>query len=100
MTIIEPVTLDVREELRSGGEPLPRIMEAVNQLMPGQALRLLTTFEPLPLYTVLAHKGFSHKAIHRDTNDWEVVFTPGSVDPKRKPTRSTKSYGGFDRELA
>lgn len=53
MTTPEPLTLDVREELRRGGEPLPRIMETVRQLAPGQALRLLATFEPLPLYAVL-----------------------------------------------
>jgi len=81
MTVSEPLTLDVREELRSGGEPLPRIMETVNQLVPGQPLRLLATFEPLPLYVVLARKGFGHQATHRGVNDWEVLFTPGSVDP-------------------
>lgn len=33
-------------------------------LGPGQALRLLATFEPLPLYRVLAKKGFDHTARH------------------------------------
>lgn len=81
MTVSEPLTLDVREELRSGGEPLPRIMEMVNQLVPGQPLRLLATFEPLPLYAVLGRKGFGHEATHHGLDDWEVLFTPGSADP-------------------
>jgi uncharacterized protein (DUF2249 family) len=86
MTNAEPLTLDVREELRSGGEPLPRILAAVRQLAPGQSLRLLATFEPLPLYAVLGRKGFGHNAIHHGEGDWEVLFTPGeagSIDSAR-----------------
>jgi uncharacterized protein (DUF2249 family) len=84
---IEPYTLDMREELRSGGEPLPRIMIAVNTLASGQALRLLATFEPLPLYAVLARKGFGHNARRLAEGDWEVLFTPGAgaVKPAAKP---------------
>jgi len=86
---IEPYTLDVREELRSGGEPLPRILTAVNTLKPGQTLRLLATFEPLPLYAVLARKGFGHSAKRLAEGDWEVLFTPGAgaaaVKPAAKP---------------
>jgi uncharacterized protein (DUF2249 family) len=74
-----PRTLDVRPELRSGGEPLPRILQAASQLQPGQALRLLTTFEPIPLYAVLGRKGFCHVASHHHDGDWEIVLTPGDA---------------------
>jgi len=73
--MIEPLTLDVREELRRGGEPLSRILQAVKELGPGQALRLLATFEPLPLYAVLGSKGFGHSAKRLGEGDWEVTFT-------------------------
>lgn len=82
---IEPLALDLREELRSGGEPLARILTAVNVLKPGQALRLLTTFEPLPLYAVLARKGFGHQAVRRGQADWEVLFTPGETPETLTP---------------
>lgn len=72
----EPLTVDVREELRKGGEPFPRIMQAVKSLAPGQALRLLATFEPLPLYAVLGRKGFGHSATRHGEGDWEVLFEP------------------------
>ncbi len=72
----EPMTLDVREELRKGGEPLPRILSAVASLAQGQALRLLATFEPLPLYAVLGRKGFDHRAVRHGEGDWEVLFSP------------------------
>lgn len=79
--MVEPLTVDVREELRLGGEPLPRILEAVKDLAPGQALRLLATFEPLPLYAVLGRKGLGHTAKRLGEGDWEVIFAPetGSV---------------------
>ncbi|HET6726132.1 MAG TPA: DUF2249 domain-containing protein [Gammaproteobacteria bacterium] len=79
MNAVEPLTLDVREELRNGGEPLPRIMATVRELEPGQTLRLLATFEPLPLYAVLAKKGFGHSATRHGEGDWEVLFTPGAA---------------------
>jgi len=73
-----PLTLDVRPELRAGGEPFPRIMQALARLAPGQTLRLLATFEPIPLYHVLGRKGFAHQAIRHGPEDWEILFTPAA----------------------
>ncbi len=78
MTMLTPLTLDVRPELRHGGEPLPRILQAVAQLQPDQPLRLLTTFEPIPLYAVLGRKGFGHIATRQRVGEWEILFTPGN----------------------
>ena len=86
----EPYTLDVREELRRGSEPLPLIMKAINGLAPGQALRLLATFEPLPLYALLAHKGYGHQGIRYGEGDWEVLFTPGAAEPAPAPARNAR----------
>jgi uncharacterized protein (DUF2249 family) len=77
MATVEPLTLDVREDLKNGGEPLPLIMKTVGQLEAGQPLRLLATFEPLPLYAVLGKKGYNHSATQLGESDWEVLFTPG-----------------------
>ena len=74
---MEPMFLDVREDLRAGREPLPRIMQAVRGLAAGQGLVLRTTFEPIPLYRVLGVKGYSHEARRLESGDWEIVFTPG-----------------------
>ena len=73
---IAPHELDVRPILRAGGEPFTVIMDAVKGLGSGQALRLLATFEPVPLYGVLAKKGFGHAVREIGGGDWEVVFTP------------------------
>lgn len=69
-------TLDVREILRSGGEPFSKIMEAVNALSPGQGLRLFATFKPVPLFNVMAQRGFGHTEREIGGGDWEVIFTP------------------------
>jgi uncharacterized protein (DUF2249 family) len=69
-------TLDVRDILKAGGEPFSRIMQAVEALAPGQALRLLATFKPIPLFGVLAQRGFEHTEREIGGGDWEVIFTP------------------------
>lgn len=69
------VTLDVRDQLRAGGEPFGRIMDAVAQLSPHQSLRLLATFEPHPLFAHLATLGFAHQTTKMAEDDWEVLFT-------------------------
>ncbi len=83
----EALTLDVREELRRGGEPLARILKTVDALRPGQSLRLLATFEPLPLYTVLGRKGFRHQAHQCAPGDWEVLFSPISTPAAAEKAR-------------
>ena len=60
-----PRELDLRPTLLAGGEPFSAIMQAINDLGSGQALRLLATFEPVPLYGLLAKKGFDHARQNR-----------------------------------
>jgi uncharacterized protein (DUF2249 family) len=68
--------LDVRPILRAGGEPYQAIMQAVDALPPGGSLRLLATFRPVPLFTVMANRGFAARDQPLGQGDWEVVFTP------------------------
>jgi uncharacterized protein (DUF2249 family) len=68
------VTLDVREDIRQGREPFERIMTAVGQLGPGDTLLLINSFEPLPLYRVMAQNGFTHWAERTAEGDWKVYF--------------------------
>lgn len=68
--------LDVRPILRAGGEPFAAIMSAANSLAPGQGLKLIAPFEPVPLYAVLAKKGLAPAPRPIGGGDWEVVFGP------------------------
>ncbi|MGH7048347.1 MAG: DUF2249 domain-containing protein [Stellaceae bacterium] len=75
MTTPSLTTLDVREILKAGGEPFSQIMQAVDALAPGQGLRLLATFKPVPLFGVMAQRGFDHAERQIGGGDWEVIFT-------------------------
>lgn len=52
------IDLDVRPVLAGGTDPFHIIMGAVNSLKDGQVLRIINTFAPMPLVSVLAKKGF------------------------------------------
>ena len=68
------VELDVRPILAAGGEPFGRIMQTVGALGPGEGLRLLAPFRPVPLFQALGSKGFSHEARELGGGDWEILF--------------------------
>ena len=75
----EYIDVDVRPILRAGGEPFSVIMSALERLEPGQGLRLYATFKPVPLFAVMADKGFAHSAQALDAGEWEVLFTPAET---------------------
>ncbi len=75
-------TLDVRDILKAGGEPFSAIMQAVDALQPGQGLRLLATFKPVPLFGVMAQRGFGHAEQPIGGGDWEVTFTPSATEAR------------------
>ncbi|WP_428618352.1 DUF2249 domain-containing protein [Reyranella sp.] len=85
MTTAALSTLDVRDILKAGGEPFSQIMQAVEALTPGQGLRLLATFKPVPLFGAMAQRGFGHTEREIGGGDWEVIFTPAvpSADAAR-----------------
>ena len=69
------VTLDVREDFRSGEHPCDKIQDALNRVGSGQTLRLLVPFEPVPLFEVAEQKGLGHEAKQTPNGDWEVLFS-------------------------
>ncbi len=70
---LKKVKLDVREDIAKGADPFQKIMEAVNSLKDGEALEVINSFEPFPLYSVLRNKGFEHTAKHFD-GGFEITF--------------------------
>jgi uncharacterized protein (DUF2249 family) len=69
------VTVDVREDIKKGREPFSKIMLAVEGLTANEDLLLIAPFEPVPLFEVLALRGFSHIKRHTPEGDWEILFT-------------------------
>lgn len=52
------VDLDVRPVISSGEDPLSIILEKVKTIKAGQVLKIINTFEPVPLVLLLEKKGF------------------------------------------
>lgn len=50
--------LDVRKELEEGRDPLKLILGKVKEVQKDQALKLINTFEPVPLIKILEEQGF------------------------------------------
>jgi TusA-related sulfurtransferase len=76
------VEVDVREDLRAGREPFGKIMAAVGALRDDEVLHLRATFEPVPLFSVLGKRGFTHEAREHAPDDWSVWFwRPGAAAP-------------------
>jgi len=82
------VTVDVCEDIRNGREPFSIIMSAVAQLAGGQTLRLIAPFEPLPLFSVLAKKGFQQTSRQIGQGRWEVLFSRTKNPPPATGTAS------------
>ncbi|MDA9431928.1 DUF2249 domain-containing protein [Bradyrhizobium sp. CCBAU 51627] len=83
--------VDARPILRAGGEPFSAIMAAVGRLQEGQGLRLYAPFKPVPLFTVMADKGFAHSASELGGGEWEVLFTPVGAKPETTPIAASNS---------
>jgi len=93
-SMTEYIDVDARPVLRAGGEPFSVIMAALERLEPGQGLRLYATFKPVPLFAVMADKGFSHSAQALDAGEWEVLFTPGATKQTAPPS-GTSVFGDW-----
>jgi uncharacterized protein (DUF2249 family) len=89
------VTVDVREDIRSGREPFSKIMNAASALRTNEQLLLIAPFEPVPLFRVLEKQGFRHTVQSNKPGDWEVLFTRQSdaqpADAKPAMTRGAAS---------
>jgi uncharacterized protein (DUF2249 family) len=75
----QTVELDLRADMRAGREPFSRIMAAVGSLDHERALRLRTIFEPVPLFALLAKRGFLHESRQDARDDWSVWFWRGAT---------------------
>lgn len=77
--------LDVREMLEKGQEPFRLITGTAREVGEGEVLRLVTNFEPLPLFDALGKQGFSHWADRLDGDDWATFFHRDAVNTDARP---------------
>lgn len=74
------ITLDVRPTLAGGVDPLQIILHQVKQMQPGQVLKLVNTFEPVPLLKVLGRQGFDSFVEHLEQDLVITWFYKSSED--------------------
>lgn len=80
------ITVDVREDIRAGREPFPRIMAAVARLGDDERLRIVAPFEPRPLIAALSARGFTATVTELDDGDFAVLFVPApTAEPDAFP---------------
>ncbi|MFH0299310.1 DUF2249 domain-containing protein [Bradyrhizobium sp. 31Argb] len=91
----EYIDVDVRPILRAGGEPFSVIMAALERLEAGQGLRLYATFKPIPLFAVMADRGFMHSERALDGGEWEVLFTPTEATENAAAPSGTPSFDNW-----
>lgn len=77
----KPHDLDLRPMMAAGQEPFGSIMAAVDGLAPGQPLRLTVPFRPVPLFQVMANRGYAVADRPLGDGAWEVVFSPVAAQP-------------------
>ncbi|MES2377871.1 MAG: DUF2249 domain-containing protein [Bacteroidota bacterium] len=65
---LDYLELDVRPILAQDKDPLKEILASIKKLEERQGLKLINTFEPLPLIHLLADKGFSSRVEHPEPN--------------------------------
>ncbi|MGN6247794.1 MAG: DUF2249 domain-containing protein [Ginsengibacter sp.] len=68
------IELDVRPIIDSGDDPLKLIVQTVKKVRKGQALKIINTFEPAPLITLLKKQGFESWVDYKNEQLIETYF--------------------------
>ncbi len=75
--------LDVRPVIASGTDPLNLIIEKIKTIKAGQALKIINSFEPIPLILLLEKRGFIS---YTDAINEQVTETYFYKNPESLPT--------------
>lgn len=72
LTIENTQELDVRNDIALGKDPFKTIMRVLAQMPEKTTLKLINSFEPLPLINLLKKKGYESFVVHKEPS---LVFT-------------------------
>jgi uncharacterized protein (DUF2249 family) len=89
------VDMDVRPILDSGVDPFNVIMEGLKNLKEGETLRVINTFEPIPLLNILKKKGYDYET-ERPVEGVVHTYLKKSEDGPHTEIKSAEESG---REL-
>jgi len=92
--------MDVRAMLASGTDPLNAIMEKLKTVKTGSALKIINTFEPLPLIKLLEKRGYVAYTDTIDDNHIETYFYKKEEATATKAPLKANPAEGWDEMLA
>ncbi|MDZ7585341.1 MAG: DUF2249 domain-containing protein [Thiobacillus sp.] len=61
-------------------EPMEMVLQALDQLRPGQSIRMLLHREPFPLYPLLAEKGYRHATEMEADGSYVILIRQAGED--------------------
>lgn len=93
------IDFDVRAILASGADPLKQIIEKTKMVKKGEVLKIINTFEPLPLITLLGKKGFEVYSDVQNENYSETWFYKKTDNLIDNTNIETHSSDDWDRVL-
>ena len=61
-------------------EPMEKVLQALDQLHPGQSIRMLLHREPFPLYPLLAERGYRHATQMEADGSYVILLRQAGED--------------------
>lgn len=92
---------DVRPILAANQDPLKEILKKTQQLKKGEYLRIINTFEPTPLITLLNQKGFQSHSYFAEPELSITYFFKSNDQPENETSMETFITGmaGFEETM-
>jgi len=87
--------LDVRPMIESGNDPFSIITKKVKQLKAGKILKLVNSFEPIPLINILSKQGFEYYVENIGAN-WVNTYFYKTPQSRLSMDEDIKSSGDWD----
>lgn len=93
------IEFDVREILQKDHDPLPHILKMLRSLREEQVLKIINSFEPLPLMTLLGKQGYGSYSEMIDTQLFHTYFFREGKDPVIPETRIENRSADWEKLL-
>lgn len=91
--------LDVRPIIESGSDPFTIITNKIKQLKPGKILKLMNSFEPVPLINILSKQGFEHY-VEIINENWVNTYFHKALNANENVADEVKPSDDWDNLLA
>lgn len=90
--------LDVRNDIAQGLDPFNRIMDTLSQMTEETTIKLINSFEPIPLLNILAKKGYFNYTLHKGPSLVHTYIKHSGVKTDYQETKPA-SFISKDEEI-